>query len=48
MASLKEIGYDGDFTYEANNFLRVLPDELLLSGARHMAETGRYLMNKMK
>lgn len=48
MAALTEIGYEGDFTYETDEFLKALPDELLLSGARHLAETGRYLINKIK
>lgn len=45
--ALKEIGYEGDFTYEATEFLRNVPAPLILSGARYMADTGRYLINQI-
>ena len=43
MKALKEIGYTGDLTLEAGNFLISLPKELYPSGARMMADTGKYL-----
>lgn len=46
VSALKEIGYDGDFTYEVGNVLINLPKEVFPSGVRHIAEIGRYLMRK--
>lgn len=47
-AALGEIGYEGDFTYESGRFLGKVPVPLKLSGARFMADTGRYLIKKIK
>ncbi|MBR6594903.1 MAG: sugar phosphate isomerase/epimerase [Clostridia bacterium] len=44
-AALKEIGYSGDFTYEAGFYVRQFPKELAAAAYRMMAETGRYLMS---
>lgn len=41
--ALREIGYEGDFTFEADNFLRGFPKELVPEALRLMAATGRYL-----
>ena len=41
--ALGEIGYEGDFTFEAGNFFKRMPVELLPDAARMMYETGRYL-----
>lgn len=46
--ALKEIGYTGDLTYEANNFNEHLPKELALPATKFMAEVGRYLINKIE
>ncbi len=46
--ALKDINYDGDFTYEAGCFIENLPNELFPSALHHMAQTGRYIMNKIK
>lgn len=46
--ALKDIGYQGDFTYEAGNFLRSYPDELLDSPLRFMVETGRLLISQIE
>lgn len=46
--ALKDIKYEGDFTFEAGGFLRNVPGPLRLSGATFMADTGRYLMKKIK
>ena len=42
--ALKEIGYEGDFTFEAGVFLSNVSAPLRLSGARFMVDTGRYLI----
>lgn len=42
-AALREIGYEGDITFEANAFFNKLPDALLRSGAQFMCEVGRHL-----
>lgn len=41
--ALCEIGYDGDITFEANNFYRKFPDSLIPACARFMCEVGRQL-----
>ncbi|MDD4680149.1 MAG: sugar phosphate isomerase/epimerase [Clostridia bacterium] len=46
MKALKEIEYDGDFTFEADNFLAQFPNELAVHASRLMLETGRYLVKK--
>lgn len=46
--ALKEIGYQGDFTYEAPKFLSTYPDELLDSPLRFMVETGRLLISQIE
>ena len=48
MAALGQAGYAGDFTFEANNFLRNLPVELLEPACAFMARTGRYLMSRIE
>ena len=47
-ASLKEIGYTGDLTFEAGNFVYQLPSELAAPAAKFMVATGRYLIDKIK
>jgi len=46
MKALKNIDYNGDFTFEADHFLSGFPDELLLSASSLMLETGRYFIRK--
>ena len=46
-AALKEIGYEGDFTFEINSFMNRFPKELLLSASRLAADTGRHLIQKI-
>ncbi len=41
--ALADIGYEGDFTFEAGNYVKAFPEELVPSALRHMCETGRYL-----
>jgi len=46
MGALKEIQYDGEFTFEADNFLKLFPKELVVHASRLMLEVGRYLVAK--
>ena len=46
--ALGEVGYRGDFTYEANNFLKKLPQELWADGLQLMAAVGRYLIARIE
>ena len=46
--ALGEIDYQGDFTFEADNFLNVLPNALKLEGAKFMVKTGRYLIEQVE
>ena len=46
--ALGEIGYRGDFTYEANNFLKKLPQPLWADGLKMMAAVGRYLIGRIE
>ena len=47
-AALGKIDYPGDFTFEADFFLRPFPRELLPEAARLMVRTGRYLMEQVE
>ncbi len=42
-AALKEIKYSGDFTFEADSFLKGFPKDLVIPACKFMLETGRYL-----
>ncbi len=46
MIALKEIQYDGEFTFEADNFLSKFPPELAVQASRLMLEVGRYFVKK--
>lgn len=48
MAALAEIGYEGDLTFEANNFVKNLPDALLEPAFTFMAQTGHYLISRIE
>ena len=48
MRALKEIGYEGDFTYEIGGFFNSIPKELLLPAAKLSVATGRHLISKIK
>ena len=41
--ALSEIGYEGDFTLEADNWLKPFPQELVPEALRMLYKTGRYL-----
>ena len=45
--ALKEIEYDGDFTFEASSFATQLPNELFGAAAKLMVATGRHLIDKI-
>ncbi|MBQ6118689.1 MAG: sugar phosphate isomerase/epimerase [Clostridia bacterium] len=44
MAALGEIGYTGDLTFEADNFIKTLPKTLIPSALRYMHDVGRELI----
>lgn len=46
--ALGEIGYDGDFTFEAFNFYRGKPKELYPAATKFMCEVGRFLISEIE
>lgn len=46
--ALGEIGYEGDFTFEADVFFRGKPRELYEATAKYMCEVGRVLVNEIE
>ncbi|MBQ2715579.1 MAG: sugar phosphate isomerase/epimerase, partial [Clostridia bacterium] len=44
MPLLKEIGYDGDFTYEVHGFYSKIPDDLRIEAGKLGYKVGMYLM----
>jgi len=44
MPVLTEIGYTGDFSFEAHNYANRLPDRLLPTAVKLAYEIGEYLM----
>lgn len=46
--ALGEVDYRGDFTYEANNFLKKLPQPLWADGLKLMERVGRYIMDRIE
>ena len=48
--ALSDVGYKGDLTYEAFNFLKDLPHDegIVLSALRYMHDMGRYLIKKIE
>lgn len=46
MKALADIRYDGDFTFEADNFLNHFPNDFKPCAVRFMADTGRYLISR--
>ncbi len=47
IAALAEIDYKGELTLEAGNFQRSVPEALILSSMRYMADTARYLAERI-
>lgn len=45
--ALAQIGYEGDFTFEADNFFINFPKELMPQASALMAKTGRYLIRRI-
>ena len=48
MATLAEIGYEGNLTFEADYFLKPLPIPVLPDASRFMAAIGRTLISKFE
>ena len=48
ISALREIGYKGNFTYEADNFLRRFPDEFMPTAVKFMADLGRTMISKIE
>lgn len=46
--ALAEIGYEGDFTLEADEFIRKLPPVLVPEASGLMAKTGHYLIGRIE
>lgn len=46
LKSLKEINYDGTFSFEADSFLRKYPSELYEDALKFMAKVARYMADK--
>lgn len=46
--ALAEIGYEGDFTFEADSFYEGFPDGLKRDACRLMERTGRYLVKQIQ
>lgn len=44
-SALAKIGYDGDFTFEAENLFENLPNELLCDALTFMGKIGRHIIN---
>lgn len=47
IAALREIGYEGHFTYEAGNFFKQYPKELIPAALSHMEAVGRYFIGRI-
>ncbi|MBN2853395.1 MAG: sugar phosphate isomerase/epimerase [Clostridia bacterium] len=45
MSALKDISYDGELTFEADNFLTNFPDELMFQATTLILETGKHLVS---
>lgn len=48
LAALKEVGYSGPFTFEADNFLVKTPDPLLPTALKLMVELGRHMIAQIE
>jgi sugar phosphate isomerase/epimerase len=45
--TLTDINYTGEFTFEADNFLNKMPDELKIDASAFMLKVGKYLTGKI-
>ena len=43
--ALGEVDYQGDSTFEADNYFNPMPEEFMPQGAKYLHDIGRYLMN---
>lgn len=48
MRIIKEIGYQGDFTYEIHRYTTQLPDALIIPALKYSIEVGNYLLSLAK
>ncbi len=48
ITTLKEIGYEGDITFEVKSFFEPFPDELIPSAVRLMADMGHYFKKQIE
>ena len=46
--ALADINYDGDFTFEADAFLRYVPKDFKPTACKFMADAGKYLISKIE
>ena len=46
--ALADIKYDGDFTFEADAFLKYVPKDFKPTACKFMVDTGRYLISKIE
>ena len=46
LKALSDIEYDGDFTFEADNFMKKYPDELIPEALEYMCKIGRYMISR--
>lgn len=46
--ALADIDYDGEFTFEADAFLKYVPKDFKPTACKYMADTGRYLISKIE
>ena len=45
---LTDIEYDGDLTFEADNFMKKYPDELIPEALNYMCKIGRYMIKQIR
>ena len=48
LKALAEIDYQGNFTYEADRFMKDFEDDFKPTASRFMAERGRFLLQKLQ
>ncbi|MBQ8382487.1 MAG: sugar phosphate isomerase/epimerase [Clostridia bacterium] len=48
LSALREVGYAGAFTFEADNFLRQVPEAVLPTALKLMVEVGRYMIGQIE
>ena len=46
--ALRDIGYEGDLTFETNSFICNMPKELVPAASKMLSATGRYLIKQIK